>query len=139
MKKLMQVSIVLLSILIITAACGSKNSNNASTVAPSTAETTGPILIKHGKGETKFDKPAVRVVALEWIYSEELIALGIQPVGNADNKEYELNVTDEAALADSVTDVGLRWEPNLETIASLKPDLIQLLGGSAASLTCSHF
>lgn len=124
MKRLLQASMVLLSILLITAACSSTNSNNTNNVASSDTNTAGPIIIKHGKGETKLDKPAVRVVALEWIYSEELIALGIQPVGNADNKEYKIYVTDEAALADTVTDVGLRWEPNLETIASLKPDLI---------------
>jgi iron complex transport system substrate-binding protein len=124
MKKFLQVSLVLLSILIITAACSSKNTNNTSNVAPSNDTATGSIVIKHGKGETTLDKPAVRVVALEWIFSEELIALGIQPVGNADNKEYTLWVTKEAALADNVTDVGLRWEPNLETIAALKPDLI---------------
>ncbi|RJE87425.1 iron-siderophore ABC transporter substrate-binding protein [Paenibacillus sp. 1011MAR3C5] len=125
MKRLLQVSIVLISILLITAACGSKNSDNTNNaVVPDHTSNAGPITIKHGKGETKLDKPAVRVVALEWIYSEELIALGIQPVGNADNAEYSIWVTDEAALADSVTDVGLRWEPNLETIASLKPDLI---------------
>jgi len=124
MKRLLQVSTVLLSILLITAACGSKNSNNTDSGASKDTKAAGPILIKHNKGETTLDKPAVRVVALEWIYSEELVALGIQPVGNADNKEYKIWVTDEAALADSVTDVGLRWEPNLETIASLKPDLI---------------
>ncbi|WP_053376545.1 ABC transporter substrate-binding protein [Paenibacillus sp. FJAT-27812] len=123
MKRLLQISIALLSILFITAACGSKNSDNTNSVVPNTTN-TDPIIIKHAKGETKLNKPAVRVVALEWIFSEELIALGIQPVGNADNKEYSIWVTDEAALADSVTDVGFRWEPNLETIASLKPDLI---------------
>ncbi|MFB9277806.1 ABC transporter substrate-binding protein [Cohnella cellulosilytica] len=124
MKKQFQISLVLLAILMITAACGAKNANNAGSAASNGAGAEGPILIKHNKGETTLDKPAARVVALEWIYSEELVALGIQPVGNADNKEYKIWVTDEAALADSVTDVGLRWEPNLETIASLQPDLI---------------
>ncbi len=127
MKRLLQVSMALLSILIFTAACGSKNTENLNSMATNqvnAANAASPIIINHGKGETKLDKPAVRVVALEWIYSEELIALGIQPVGNADNAEYSLWVTDEAALADNVTDVGLRWEPNLETIAALKPDLI---------------
>ncbi|MGN7457748.1 ABC transporter substrate-binding protein [Paenibacillus pasadenensis] len=129
MKRLLSGTTALLAVLLLTAACGSTTTENTgsaatSSPAPSSAETAGPIVIKHGKGETKLDKPAEKVVALEWIYSEELIALGIQPVGNADNKEYKLYVTDEAALADSVTDVGLRWEPNLETIASLKPDLI---------------
>jgi len=68
--------------------------------------------------------PAKRVVVLEWIFAESVIALGVQPAGNADNAEYAKWVTAEAALGADVQDVGLRWEPNLETIAALKPDLI---------------
>lgn len=49
---------------------------------------------------------------------------GVQPVGNADNANYKVWVTSEAALDDSVTDIGTRGEPNLEAIAALKPDLI---------------
>ncbi len=72
MKKRLLVSLVLLSILLISAACGSKNSDNADSAAPKDTHAAGTILIKHNKGETKLDKPAARVVALEWIYSEEL-------------------------------------------------------------------
>lgn len=131
MKKLLQVGTLLLSLLIIATACSStstnitnSNNNSSKTNSPTVSDPVGPIIIKHEKGETKLDKPALRVISLEWIFTEELVALGIQPIGNADNKEYSTWVTKEAALAESVTDVGLRWEPNLETIASLKPDLI---------------
>ena len=48
----------------------------------------------------------------------------VQPVGNADNANYKVYVTDQAALDDSVTDIGTRSEPNMEAIAALKPDLI---------------
>lgn len=63
-------------------------------------------------------------MVLEWTFTEDLIALGVQPVGNADNANYKVYVTPEAALDSNVVDVGTRNEPNLEAIASLKPDLI---------------
>ena len=102
---------------------GATNSPGASAESPSPGASS-PIVIKHAKGETKLDKPAQRVVVLEWIFTEDLLALGMQPIGNADNKEFAMWVTSEVPLASDVTDVGLRWEPSMETIASLKPDLI---------------
>lgn len=140
MKKPFYIWVLTLVILIIATGCGTaKNANtNAGENAqdsvsqassqedglPSEAKATGPITIKHNKGETVLDKPAERVVVLEWMFTEDVIALGVQPVGNADNKEYANWVTPDAALGADVQDVGLRWEPNLETIAALKPDLI---------------
>lgn len=124
MKKVIQISFVLLSILITTSACSFNKTNNENNDNSDNTGSGDPIIIEHKKGTTTLDKPAKRVVALEWIFSEELVALGIQPVGNADNAEYKIWVTDEVALADDVIDVGLRWEPDLETIASSEPDLI---------------
>ncbi|GGD91458.1 ABC transporter substrate-binding protein [Paenibacillus nasutitermitis] len=142
MKKLLSIMAVSIVMAFIVAGCGTNNkneagaSNNASPASPSTEANTGasgespapeassPIVIKHAKGETTLDKPAQRVVVLEWIFTEDLLALGLQPVGNADNKEFAIWVTPEVPLAGDVTDVGLRWEPSMETIASLKPDLI---------------
>ncbi|MEA5598169.1 iron-siderophore ABC transporter substrate-binding protein [Rivularia sp. UHCC 0363] len=69
-------------------------------------------------------KTPSRVVALEWVYVEDLLALGIQPVGVADIEGYQKFVNIEPQLAASVVDVGTRAEPNLEAIAQLKPDLI---------------
>ncbi len=65
-----------------------------------------------------------RIVALGWVYVENLLALGIQPVGIADIKGYKKFVNIKPQLADSVVDVGTRAEPSLEAIAKLKPDLI---------------
>lgn len=69
-------------------------------------------------------KTATRVVALEWVYAENLLALGIQPVGVADIPGYKKYVNVQPSLDESVVDVGTRQEPSLEAIAQLKPDLI---------------
>ncbi len=135
---------MLMVVVLIAAGCGSNNANNsatnggtannvaatnaAATDAPaadaSSEAVTGPIVVKDAKGEITLDKPAQKVVVLEWTFTEDVIALGVQPAGNADNENYKLYVTSEAPLDAGVMDVGTRSEPNLETIASLKPDLI---------------
>ncbi|GLF94979.1 ABC transporter substrate-binding protein [Streptomyces yaizuensis] len=85
----------------------------------------GKITVSTAQGQVSLSKPATKVVSLEWTYAEELVALGVPPVGNADNEGYGTWITAKgAALPDSVTDVGGRNEPSLEKIRSLKPDLI---------------
>ncbi|NUU61784.1 ABC transporter substrate-binding protein [Paenibacillus agri] len=126
--------VMLIVVILVAAGCGSNNTTNPATnsepksnaAAENTSSETasGPIVLKDSKGEVKLDKPAQKVVVLEWTFTEDVIALGVQPVGNADNENYKLYVTSEAPLDASVTDVGTRDEPNLETIAALKPDLI---------------
>ncbi|WGV25325.1 ABC transporter substrate-binding protein [Halotia branconii] len=69
-------------------------------------------------------KTPSRIVALEWVYVEDLLALGIQPVGVADINGYQKFVDIQPQLAASVADIGTRAEPNLEAIAQLEPDLI---------------
>lgn len=63
-----------------------------------------------------------RIVALEWLPVELLLALGITPYGVADVPNYKLWVS-EPPLPDSVIDVGLRTEPNLELLTEMKPSL----------------
>jgi len=65
-----------------------------------------------------------RVVVLEWTYVEDVLALGVQPVGVADIEGYNNWVKIPVTLEEGVTDVGLRGEPNLEILAGLNPDLI---------------
>ncbi|MEW2580248.1 ABC transporter substrate-binding protein [Streptomyces syringium] len=85
----------------------------------------GKITVNTAQGRITLDKPASKVVTLEWTYTEELVALGLTPTGNADNKGYGTWITARgAALADKVTDVGDRNAPSLEKIRALKPDLI---------------
>ncbi|MFJ8586524.1 ABC transporter substrate-binding protein [Streptomyces sp. NPDC093595] len=86
---------------------------------------SGKITVDTAQGKVTLDKPATKVVTLEWTYAEELVALGVTPTGNADNKGYGTWITAAGAdLPAKVTDVGDRNEPSLEKIRALQPDLI---------------
>ncbi|MGJ3239113.1 MAG: ABC transporter substrate-binding protein [Anaerolineae bacterium] len=65
-----------------------------------------------------------RVVALEWTYAENVLALDVQPVGVADLEGYANWVDIPVSFSADVQDVGTRQAPNLELIAELEPDLI---------------
>ncbi|MGH3356224.1 MAG: ABC transporter substrate-binding protein [Nocardioidaceae bacterium] len=69
------------------------------------------------------DGPATRTVALEWNAAEHLLSLGVEPVGVSDVQGYNAWVKAEP-LSGSVKDVGIRGEPSMDSIASLRPDLI---------------
>ncbi|HCT5143128.1 TPA: Fe(3+)-hydroxamate ABC transporter substrate-binding protein FhuD, partial [Klebsiella pneumoniae] len=72
-------------------------------------------LLWQMRGAQAADVDPQRVVALEWLPAELLLALGVTPYGVADIPNYRLWVN-EPALPDSVIDVGLRTEPNLELL-----------------------
>lgn len=84
---------------------------------------SGPRTVTDSRGEQTLDGPATDVVALEWAYVENLLAVDVTPVGAADTDGYASWVS-AAPLPDSVTDVGLRQEPSVDQIANLAPDLI---------------
>ena len=80
--------------------------------------------------------PQPRIVALEWLPLEMLLALGVKPLAAADPRDYAVWVK-EPALPPGLINVGKRSAPNLEYIAELKPDLIiysQGYGPRAAQL-----
>lgn len=125
-----------LSILAL-AGCGSKPSTSTESkpapAAQQPAQTQTPApqpakpvtrSITHVLGTTEITGTPLKIVALEWTYAENLLALGIQPAGVADVQNYKKWVNVKPGIAATVVDVGTRQEPNLETIASLKPDLI---------------
>lgn len=103
------------------AACGT-------TEAPATQESTaakpaGPVHLTDERGKVDLPAPAAKIVSLEWGLTENLLALGVKPVGAADVKGY--NTYDKAMpLAASTPDVGTRGEPSLDAIAALHPDLV---------------
>lgn len=66
---------------------------------------------------------ARRVVSLTWEGTEQLLELGLAPVGAADVGGYR-NWVARPALPAQVVDVGSRSEPNIEIIEQLHPDLI---------------
>ncbi|PSL34294.1 iron complex transport system substrate-binding protein [Planomicrobium soli] len=106
-------------LMLVLAGCSSAGEESATT--ETTAE---PVTITGTNGEVTLDAPAKKVVALEWTYAEDLLAVGVQPAGMADIEEYGNYVNIEPQLDDTVADVGGRQEPNLEAIAALEPDLI---------------
>lgn len=89
-----------------------------------TAQTCKGQTITHSLGQTCVVGVPKRVVVLEWAYAEDVLALGVQPVGMADIKGYGEWVRIPVSLSASVQDVGTRQQPSLEKIRALKPDLI---------------
>lgn len=83
----------------------------------------GPVTYTDERGEHTLDAPAQDVVVLEWGLTENLLALGVTPVGAADVEGY--NTWDTSIELDPGTpDVGMRGEPSLSDITALEPDLI---------------
>ncbi|WFA10079.1 iron-siderophore ABC transporter substrate-binding protein [Tissierella sp. Yu-01] len=120
MKKIMYILFILLMSMSVVA-CSTDNSKD---VAPEEVSKES-ITIEHSAGTTVLDKPAERVVALEWIYGEDMLALGVQPVGMTDIEGYTTWMNSgDIKLDENVADLGVRGSANLEDIAALKPDLI---------------
>lgn len=119
-----------LTLLLAAASCGSDDDDAADDdssgddTATVEAAETGPVTIETPRGPVTLDQPAVRVVSLEWAYTEDLLALGVTPVGVADIEGYNDWVDISVPLPDDVEDVGTRAAPSIESIAALEPDLI---------------
>ncbi|MEG0380080.1 MAG: iron-siderophore ABC transporter substrate-binding protein [Kurthia sp.] len=121
MKKWMTVCLGII-LLIFAAGCTEKEDAKPEEAKEPTNQET--ITVVDGFGEQKFEGVQERVIALEWSIAEELLAVGVQPVGMADIENFNKWVTIDEKVADSVVDVGGRVEPNIEEIAKLKPDVI---------------
>ncbi|HKT63845.1 MAG TPA: ABC transporter substrate-binding protein, partial [Burkholderia sp.] len=65
-----------------------------------------------------------RVVALDFMFAESVVALDLVPVGMADTAFYPGWLGYQSDRLAHVTDIGSRQEPGLEAIAAVKPDLI---------------
>ncbi|MGW1813666.1 ABC transporter substrate-binding protein [Streptomyces sp. NPDC002125] len=104
------------------AACGT--TEPSSDDAAASAKPAGKITLTDAKGtKVTLDGPATKVVATEWNVVEDLVALGVAPVGVADVKGYTAWNT-AAPLTGSPKDIGTRGEPSIDTVAALAPDLV---------------
>lgn len=111
------------ALVLAAAGCGGSAGDTAGGDAPGGGG--GEITVQTARGPVALDAPATRVVSLEWTYTEGLLALGVNPIGNADPAGYAKWVSaPDAKLPEGVADVGTRQEPSLEKIRALKPDLI---------------
>lgn len=121
---------IIIAIVVVAAGIGiaftamSMNSNAATNTLSENSNDDARI-IKHAMGETEITDTPRCIVVLEWVYAENLLALGVQPVGIADIEGMKQWVNLKGlSLSPDVVDVGTRQEPNLERISSLDPDLI---------------
>lgn len=81
--------------------------------------------ITHDLGVTDVPDNPQRIVVLEYSFVDSLAAVGVAPVGIADDDTRESIVPAYTAIiGDDWTSVGTRKSPSLEKIASLQPDLI---------------
>lgn len=93
-----------------------------------------PVTIPHSSGQTVIPKKPLRVVALGPHALDLLLSLGVQPVGYGEATDFIKTpnfgkpLQDIKVLGSRVTskpiNVGDRFKPNLEILASVKPDLI---------------
>lgn len=82
------------------------------------------VVIKHALGETKIKGTPKRIVAMEFSYVDALAKLNMQPVGITDDNDKNLIIKPIRDKIGNYTSLGSRYEPNIELILSVKPDLI---------------
>ncbi|QHW33028.1 iron-siderophore ABC transporter substrate-binding protein [Paenibacillus rhizovicinus] len=99
------------------------NTGNANKAAADSAD-AAERKITHAMGETVIKGTPARIVVLTNEGTEALLALGVKPVGAVKSWTGDPWYAHIAKDMDGVTVVGEESQPNLELIASLKPDLI---------------
>ncbi|MEY8744445.1 ABC transporter substrate-binding protein [Bacillales bacterium AN1005] len=101
----------------------SSSEDNATTTPSITSNSDGSYVVKSAWGETTLPRSPQKIVTLHFSFTDEVVSLGITPVGIAGSYNAEVL----GYLKDKVKDytfVGNHQQPNLEVISSLKPDLI---------------
>lgn len=83
-----------------------------------------PRTVNHAAGTTEIKAKPQRVVVLDTGELDQVLSLGITPVGIPSTKGASSTPSYLADKVQGVQQVGTIAEPNLEVIASLKPDLI---------------
>ena len=104
------------------ATTGPQSKVNASSNAGACGQPTRTIT--HDLGTTELKGDPQRVVALEFSFVDALVAVGVKPVGVADDKDPKRILPQIADQIAGYTSVGLRQSPSLQQISALKPDLI---------------
>jgi iron complex transport system substrate-binding protein len=123
----------LLAVALTASACGTTAVDAAAAPAAptsqacaqdTTATSTDPVSLTDGVGRTvELDRPAERVVVLEWQQIEDALTLCVTPVGVSDPEGYATYVSAET-LPEDVVDLGTRGEPDLDALYATDPDLI---------------
>lgn len=81
--------------------------------------------IQDSEKQVYFEQPPQRIAVLSWDLAEQLLELDVTPVAMPEIRAYHDWVV-HPQVPESVQELGLRSEPNLERLAAVKPDLIIL-------------
>lgn len=81
-------------------------------------------VIQDEQGQFEINTTPQSIVVLEFSFVDALAAVGVSPVGVADDNDATRVIPAVRDLVDPWQSVGMRSQPSLEAIAVLKPDLI---------------
>lgn len=90
--------------------------------------TSTSLSVEHAMGISQVPQQAQRVITVDTAALDAALALGIKPIGSVIYNQFPTYLGDQTQ---GITSVGEGTQPNLETILSLKPDLI--LGSKISS------
>ncbi|MDO9455462.1 ABC transporter substrate-binding protein [Nocardioides sp.] len=114
--------------LLALSACGSTEESQSEREEEQTSEAAangGPITLTDADGRTvELSGPAEDVVVLEWQQIEDVLALGVTPVGVADPAGYNTWDTAVPLEGGDDLDVGMRGAVNKNAVIGKDPDLI---------------
>ena len=129
-KGFIQLLLAFSILALILAGCGANNTgsntgeNSSKDNEAAKTEESSEYTVQHAMGETTFEETPKKVVVLTNEGTEAVLELGVIPVGAASpgvGTEWYAHIKEEM---EGVTELGEETAPNLETIASLQPDLI---------------
>lgn len=103
---------------------GTPSTGDGKAQSLSSASGEGGITVQDAQGNVTLPKKPERIVAMEFSFTDMLVSLGVRPVGVADDGSSALLMDAVKSALGAYTSVGSRYEPNIELISSLKPDLI---------------
>ncbi|MBD3920663.1 ABC transporter substrate-binding protein [Paenibacillus sp. PR3] len=118
---------LLLVFAIVATGCGSKDdskSNSDTATGETSTASQDERTITHAMGTTKLTGTPQRVVVLTNEGTEALLAMGVKPVGAVKSFEGDPWYPHIKDQMEGVQELGGESQPNIELIASLKPDLI---------------
>jgi iron complex transport system substrate-binding protein len=93
-------------------------------IACSSVLNAAPIEVNDGQHSVHLAAAPQRVVVLEFSFLDSLAAVGVTPVGAADDGDAKRVLPRVREAVGQWRSVGLRSQPSIEEIARLKPDLI---------------
>jgi ABC-type Fe3+-citrate transport system substrate-binding protein len=109
------------------AACGSTGTatpDKSQGAAPAPEAAGTKIVVDGADGKLELKGVPKKIVTMEFSFTDTLVSLDVKPVGVADDKDPNLFMDAVKSKLGTYTSVGSRYEPNLEIISSLQPDLI---------------